>query len=86
MNTGRNETNQMAKKFVFCTRALLAQFPPHATAQNIGDALGVKRSTIERWRWSKCHLEYERADEMAVRIGLHPCEIWQNWFEEALNG
>lgn len=76
----------MAKQFVFSTRALLAKFPSHATAEIIGEVLGVKTSTIERWRWSICNLDYQRADEMAVRIGLHPCEIWQNWFEEALNG
>jgi len=46
----------------------------------------VMPSTIERWRCTTCNLEFKRADEMAVRIGLHPCEVWDNWFEEALCG
>ena len=73
-------------RWVFDTKALLAKFPCHATAETIGEVLGVKPSTIERWRSSVCNLEFQRADEMAIRIGLHPCEIWDNWFEEALCG
>jgi len=73
-------------RWVFDTKALLAKFPPHATAEVIAEVLGVKPATIERWRCSVCNLEFQRADEMAIRIGLHPCEIWDNWFEEALCG
>ena len=73
-------------KWVFDTKALLAKFPPHATSEVIADVLGVKPATIERWRCTVCNLEFTRADEMAIRIGLHPCEIWDNWFEEALCG
>lgn len=73
-------------RWVFDTKALLAKFPPHATADVIAEVLGVRPATIERWRCSVCNLEFQRADEMAIRIGLHPCEIWDNWFEEALCG
>jgi len=73
-------------RWVFDTKALLAKFPPHATAEVIAEVLGVRPATIERWRCSVCNLEFQRADEMAIRIGLHPCEIWDNWFEEALCG
>lgn len=73
-------------KWAFSTKALLAKFPPEMTAQTISEVLGVLPSTIERWRCTTCNLEFKRADEMAVRIGLHPCEIWDNWFDEALCG
>lgn len=73
-------------KWVFDTKALLAKFPPHATAEVIADVLGVKPSTVERWRCTVCNLEFKRADELAIRLGLHPCEVWDNWFEEALCG
>lgn len=73
-------------RWVFDTKALLAKFPPHATAEVIAEVLGVRPATIERWRCTVCNLEFQRADEMAIRIGLHPCEIWDNWFEEALCG
>ena len=73
-------------KWVFPAKKLLAKFPSHATAEMIAEVLDVKPSTIERWRCTICNLDYQRADEMAVRIGLHPCEIWENWFDEAFCG
>ena len=62
-------------KWVFPAKALLAKFPPEMTAKMISEVLGVMPSTIERWRCTTCNLEFKRADEMAVRIGLHPCEV-----------
>ena len=31
------------------------------------------------YRWRKYGLTAEQADELAVRCGLHPAEVWPDW-------
>jgi len=52
---------------------------PQGTAA-IAEAAGV---TVRRVRFWKEHgLSEQHADEAACTIGLHPCEIWPEWFDQ----
>lgn len=49
--------------------------------------LRVSRPTINRWR--AVGIIWSHADEAACRLGLHPSEIWPDWYmtlEEAAVG
>lgn len=35
------------------------------------------------WRWRQYGLDAYTADRLACRAGVHPAEIWPNWFAEA---
>lgn len=64
-------------------KPLLALFPNEGFDSVIASLCGVARTTIVRWR-SKPEAaiwEYD-ADRYAVALGMHPSEIWLNWFEE----
>lgn len=39
------------------------------------DMLGVSRRQVTRWR-SKDQIQTSTADEYAVRLGVHPFEVW----------
>lgn len=66
-------------------RALLRFFDPEATDITIGEALGVGRRLIGEWRQEQDHLLNDyRADDLATRIGAHPCEVWgDDWWRLA---
>lgn len=43
-------------------------------------ALGVHSRQVYRWRAGG--LSWQKADELAVRIGLHPFDVWgRDWWE-----
>ena len=44
------------------------------------------RTGLTRRGWDRrrlAGLSARQADEAAVRLGLHPCEIWADWFDGA---
>ena len=41
--------------------------------------LGTSPRQVHRWR--KEGVPWLFADKLAVRIGLHPCEVWVDWFD-----
>jgi hypothetical protein len=54
---------------------LLALFPG-ATDGEIADRTGVSRHTVLRWRHGTTALYPATADRIAVRLGLHPANLW----------
>lgn len=69
----------------FDSRHLLDKFGEAVDDSTIASALGVNRSTIRAWRYGKRYrLDPFRADRYALRIGLHPCAVWPDWWEKAL--
>lgn len=38
--------------------------------------LGVSRETIGRWRNGKALVKLQTADQIAIRLRLHPANIW----------
>lgn len=58
-------------------RLLLALFDPDTDDDAIGEALGVGRSTVNKWRNGRAHMiNLYRADTLAIRLGYHPALIW----------
>jgi hypothetical protein len=46
----------------------------------LGRQLGVHRTAVQHWK--KRGVPEDRADEIAVKLGCHPCELWPGWFPE----
>lgn len=42
-------------------------------------ALGVHPRQVYRWRAGG--VTWAQADELAVAVGLHPAEVWPEWWE-----
>jgi len=61
---------------------LLQQFDQSTWASSIGEILGVGRAAIQTWREGDTYLDQWRADKYACKLGKHPSEIWDNWFDE----
>ena len=54
--------------------------------RDAADVLGVNPGTITRWRNSSdenpSSIHFVKADEIAVRVGVHPASIWgQAWWK-----
>ena len=66
-------------------RALLRFFDPEETDITIGEALRVGRRQIMEWRQGqRTLLNSYRADDLATRLGAHPCQVWgDDWWRFA---
>ena len=67
----------------FDARVLLTYFDDDTEDEVIGEALGVGRSTVNKWRNGKSYmLGIYRADTLAIRLGKHPSLVWGDlWWE-----
>ena len=56
---------------------------PHlpTSRSRAAERVGVSRETINRWHNPKTTIGTYQADYYAIRIGLHPGNIWPNWFD-----
>lgn len=50
---------------------------------NLPDALGVSAGFLSQIEGGG--LPDRTADRVAIRLGLHPCMIWPDWFDAALS-
>ena len=66
----------------FSAELLLNKYGRNESAESLGEIFGVSRATIVRWRNtpSRAWVSAYNADKYACRIGLHPANIWENWF------
>lgn len=64
----------------YAATGLIDTFAPDTLTTIIASAFGVSRSTVHKWSYRKVRLSAFDADRYAVAIGLHPAEIWDNWF------
>jgi hypothetical protein len=58
---------------------ILARFPADASSQEVASYLDVSQSLIRYWRCGRRRLSEETADRIAIRLGLHPLNIWPEW-------
>lgn len=65
----------------FSAMKLIESFNPDTSHISIGEAFGLSRSTIYKWQQRKIMLSVWQADKYAIKIGLHPSEVWHDWFE-----
>ena len=46
---------------------------------DIALAAGIDRCTLQRL-FTRDRLRYDAADNIAVALGCHPCQLWPEWF------
>ena len=70
----------------FSAQLLLDHYSTDTDALSLAQIFGVSRGTVCRWRNrpEESELSAYQADKYACRIGVHPANIWQNWYSEAL--
>lgn len=70
---------------LFDARVLFFLFSDECDDTLIGEALGVGRSQVNRWRNNNSYLlNAYHADRIAIRIGTHPAMLWgRQWWETA---
>ena len=59
---------------------IIKTFGPAANHTNIAEILDIGRSTIYKWIDRQIRFNVYEADRYAIKLGLHPCEIWDDWF------
>ena len=68
----------------FSAETLLRSYGIDDDATSLAQIFGVSRTTIWRWRNvpSRSWLSAFQADKYACRIGVHPANIWQDWYNQ----
>jgi plasmid maintenance system antidote protein VapI len=46
----------------------------------IAQALDMKRSTVYKWFQNDTMITQWAADRYAIKLGMHPSEVWLDWF------
>ena len=66
----------------FSAQLLLDHYNKDTDALSLAQIFGVSRTTIHRWRNvpNRSRISAFQADKYACRIGVHPANIWQDWF------
>jgi len=66
----------------FSAQLLLDHYNKDTDALSLAQIFGVSRTTIHRWRNvpNRSWISVFQADKYACRIGVHPANIWQDWF------
>ena len=59
----------------------LLQHHTTTSARQLAQLFHVHISTIQRWRNPHTTLNQWEADNYAIKLGKHPSEIWNNWFD-----
>ena len=70
--------------YCYSVTNLLALYPKDKNNSFLADVFGVSRGTIIQWRNrpEQVNLHVFKADYYACRIGMHPANIWQDWYEK----
>jgi len=70
---------------LFDARILFDLFDEDSDDALIGEALGVGRTQVNKWRNNRNYLlTVYHADRIAIRIGTHPSLLWgRQWWETA---
>ena len=63
---------------------IIKSFGPDTTNTNVAEILGIGRSTVYKWIERQIRFNAYEADRYAIKLGLHPCEIWDDWFTMSL--
>lgn len=79
----------MRYDFTPLERLIVAAVGPRLTNDNqrqsasriVADELGTTLHQVYRWR--RYGVDRDQADEFAVKIGLHPAEVWPEWVDDA---
>ena len=53
---------------------------PNASQDMLADVLHLSLHAYQRMLY-RPNIRYDLADKYAIRLGIHPCHIWINWYE-----
>jgi plasmid maintenance system antidote protein VapI len=80
----------MARKYdvrSFPAKELVKKFGTNTSIVTMAQALDTERSTVYKWCQNDIMISQWAADRYAVKLGLHPSEVWLDWFAlESVNG
>jgi hypothetical protein len=74
------------KRYCFPVQNLLDFYPKDARNNFIADVFGVSRGTVIRWKHRQTKLDLHTADKYACHIGIHPANVWNDWYEKQIEG
>ena len=72
----------LKQHYCFPAMNLIELWPPNTHATKMADVFGVSRSTISAWRNEPRQLTIWQADKYAIKVGMHPSEIWTDWYDK----
>lgn len=70
-------------RWFVCDRDQVEQTREHRTGVSMSDlaeAIGFESSTVRKWA-NRGHVPFAWADTIAIRLGVHPVDIWPEWYE-----
>jgi hypothetical protein len=65
----------------FPAKNLLRFFSDGTEDRTKASALGISPHVVWQWQENNININQWYADKYAVRIGLHPSAVWDDWFE-----
>jgi Mg2+/Co2+ transporter CorC len=65
----------------FMAKDLLTFFDPETEVTVMAEMLETCRYTLYKWMQNDVMLSEWAADRYAIKIGVHPSEVWSDWFE-----
>ena len=68
----------------FNAQLLLNHYNKNTDALSLAQIFGVSRATVCRWRNrpNESALNIYQADKYACKIGVHPANIWKDWYNQ----
>jgi DNA invertase Pin-like site-specific DNA recombinase len=72
--------SRVLKAKQFPAEELLRMFSDTTSISAIAEAVGADFHTVYKWKHKNIHINQWYADKYAIRLGLHPSAIWNDWF------
>ena len=76
----RTRKKPRAIKF-FLAKDLITFFGQETEVTTMAESLDTCRYTLYKWMQNDVKINEWAADRYAIRLGLHPSEIWTDWFD-----
>ena len=74
----RNRKPRIVRRYP--AQAILDKYPD-LNMKQIAKRFNLEYDRLQRWNVDGYELSEWQADEIAIRGGVHPSEIWSNWFD-----
>lgn len=65
----------------FLAGELVRKFDAGSAIVHVAKQLDIHRATVHTWMQKDVRISVWRADQYAVKLGMHPSEIWNDWFQ-----
>jgi len=76
----RTRKKPRAIKF-FLAKDLITFFGSETEVTTMAESLDTCRYTLYKWMQNDVKISEWAADRYAIKLGLHPSEIWTDWFD-----